>query len=126
MPHRRPVGADSIRHLRQESIAHFTGCLFQGEALPGLVGPDITPLHSSWQVQPMRHVGNISGIGLRFIPPQLVVKVSHMEGYAQLLAQLVQDMEQADRIRAAGHSHHQLLIFWHQVLIPDKAVNSLR
>jgi hypothetical protein len=41
-------------------------------------------------------VSNVLSISLRLNTSQLVVKVSHMQRYAQFLSQLNQNMEQAD------------------------------
>jgi len=56
----------------------------------------ITLVYGNWNTQTVSQVGNISGISLGISAPQLVVKVSHMQTYTQLLLEFNQDMEQAD------------------------------
>jgi|TARA_B100000315_G_C14507201_1_gene555183 hypothetical protein len=63
--------------------------------LPGLICLYLTLVYGDWNTQTVSQVSNISGINLGISPPQLVVKVSHLQTYAQLLLEFNQDMEQA-------------------------------
>jgi hypothetical protein len=111
MPYGDPVSLNRPGDLSQEGITHLTGCFFQGKTLPSLIGFDITPFDSSWQVQLPSQVGNVPGVSLSISPTQLMVKMSHVQAYTQFLPQPDQDVEQANRIGASGYSYHQLLRF---------------
>jgi len=56
------VSPDRICNLSQEGIAHLTCCLFQGKALSGLIGLDITLLYGSRDVQLPGKVSDILSI----------------------------------------------------------------
>jgi hypothetical protein len=92
--HCYPAGANSAGSISQKAIAHLPGCLFQRKVLLGLVGLYIPPLYSSRHTQTLSHLSNALSIGTRLSPPQLVVKVSHMQPYAQLIFKPNQNIKQ--------------------------------
>jgi hypothetical protein len=58
------------------------------------MGPDITRLNSSWNSELLSQVRNIPGIGFRLSTSQLMIKVSYMQPYTQLILKINQDVEQ--------------------------------
>ncbi len=82
--------------LSQKVVPHLAGGLFQRATLLSLICLHLTLFYRKRDTQTVRQVSHITSISLRISAPQLVVKVSHMQPYAQLLLKLKQDMEQAD------------------------------
>jgi hypothetical protein len=64
--------------------------------LLGLIALYVTRLYGSWNTKTAGYIRNILGISISLSPPQLVVKVSHMQSYPQLILKINQDVEQAD------------------------------
>jgi hypothetical protein len=60
--------------------------------LPGLVCLYIKLFHGNWNTQAVGQINNILTIGLRFSTTQLMVQVSHMEFYTQLILEINQNM----------------------------------
>jgi hypothetical protein len=96
MPHHHLAGANRLGYLSQKVISHLSGCLLQRNMLLGLIALYVTRLYGSWNTKAVGYIRNIPGISLSLSPPQLVVKVSHMQSYPQFILKINQDVEQAD------------------------------
>jgi hypothetical protein len=57
--------------------------------LLGLICLYLTLVYGNWNTQTVSQVGNIPGISFGISPPQQVVKVNHLQTYAQPLLEFI-------------------------------------
>jgi hypothetical protein len=100
--HGDALGPSLLSHLSQESVAGATGRLLQRELfLPGQSG-HVTGPDGTGQSPLLSQPGHESSVSIRFTGTYPVVQMSYVQFDAVLAAQAVQDVQQTQRIGAAG------------------------
>jgi hypothetical protein len=69
-----------LRYFRQECVAYFPSCLFEGRNVTGsLVGQHIPFLYRRIQFQILSQCRNKTGIGVRLFAAEVMIQVSYVE-----------------------------------------------
>jgi hypothetical protein len=104
------LGSPDLRcHLLQEGISDPASRFLQGPRSPLKGPPQRNGTNGNLQPKAPGQIPYKVGVSLRFLSPQHVIQVGHMQAIPLLLGKVVQQIEEDNRVNPSGDRHHHLL-----------------